>query len=171
MAGCTAEASNPVLVTVNPLPAQPVITQSYDTLYASGSGNFQWYLDGTLIPGATANFYIPLVNGNYTVTVTDGNGCENISVIYPMTNVGIYEYYAAPVMIHPNPSEGAFQVTSNSTDRMDYVIADITGKILQTGALYFGRNSFDLTTLSDGVYLLQIITTDQPVSVVKLVKQ
>ncbi|MBK8340876.1 MAG: hypothetical protein IPK99_13160 [Flavobacteriales bacterium] len=45
--GCAAQPSNAVLVTVNALPAVPVITASFDTLFASGNGSFQWYLGGT----------------------------------------------------------------------------------------------------------------------------
>ncbi|MBL0343607.1 MAG: hypothetical protein IPP71_23780 [Bacteroidetes bacterium] len=74
--GCSSPATISYQVTVNPLPAVPVITQSNDTLYVSGAGQFQWYLDGSAITGATGTFYVVTLNGNYTVTVSDSNACE-----------------------------------------------------------------------------------------------
>ncbi|MCA6069272.1 T9SS type B sorting domain-containing protein [Chryseobacterium sp. RG1] len=43
----------------------------------AGFDSYQWYLNGTLIPGATSNTYAPLVGGNYTVRVTMG-GCQPV---------------------------------------------------------------------------------------------
>src|SRR5205823_1937165 len=84
--GCTSAASAAVSVTVNPLPATAVISAGGATTFCAGgsvlltsssaSGN-QWYLNGTAIAGATSNSYSATASGNYTVKVTDGNGCTS----------------------------------------------------------------------------------------------
>ncbi|MDX9812234.1 MAG: PKD-like domain-containing protein, partial [Bacteroidales bacterium] len=85
--GCT-DISDPVGVTVNPLPPVPIITPDGPTTFCEGlsvtlgssasTGN-QWYLDGTIIPGATSQSYTASAAGTYSVTVTDANGCHSTS--------------------------------------------------------------------------------------------
>jgi Secretion system C-terminal sorting domain len=84
--GCQSPASNAIVVTVNSLPATPVITASGPTTFCSGgtvtlnsssvSGN-QWYKDGNIIAGATTQSYTTSVSGTYTVIVTN-NGCFSL---------------------------------------------------------------------------------------------
>jgi len=78
--GCSSTAV--VTITVNPLPPTPTITPSgMDLVSSSATGN-QWYLNATLIGGATNQIYTPTQNGNYTVIVTDANGCTATSSVY-----------------------------------------------------------------------------------------
>ncbi|HZG00773.1 MAG TPA: T9SS type A sorting domain-containing protein [Chitinophagales bacterium] len=64
-----------VVVIVNE-PVTPVITQSNDSLFASPmSADYQWFLNGSAVPGATNANYVPMVSGNYTVVTTDFNMC------------------------------------------------------------------------------------------------
>ena len=64
-----------VVVIVND-PVVPVITQSNDSLFANaGATDYQWFLDGVAIPGATNANFVPTVSGNYTVVTTDVNMC------------------------------------------------------------------------------------------------
>jgi gliding motility-associated-like protein len=67
-------------ITINPLPATPVITPVTALAFCSGqsvvlassaaTGN-QWYLNGTLINAATINQYTAINGGSYTVVVTN----------------------------------------------------------------------------------------------------
>ena len=68
--------SNDLFVTVNTTPSAPTIAQSGATLTSSVSSGNQWYLNGNLIPGATAQIYTATQNGTYTVAVTS-NGCTS----------------------------------------------------------------------------------------------
>ncbi len=70
-------------ITVYPYPAPQGIIQSADSLIANqGSVSYQWYQDGTLIPGATDYFYIITSGGNYNVVCTDSNSCEVEAAIF-----------------------------------------------------------------------------------------
>jgi hypothetical protein len=82
--GCIVSGSTPV--TINPLPATPTITPGGPTTFtypgnvtlnSSVATGYQWYLAGNPISGATNQAYVASASGNYTVTVTDGNGCAS----------------------------------------------------------------------------------------------
>lgn len=78
--------SQPVSVTINPIPPQPVITSNAGVLSSTPASSYQWSLIGKDIPGATSQTYTPLTGGDYTVTITDANGCQNTS--QPFSNAG-----------------------------------------------------------------------------------
>ncbi|MDB5230280.1 MAG: C-terminal target protein, partial [Chitinophagaceae bacterium] len=48
---------------------------NFVTLTASNGASFQWYKDGVIIPGATAQGYNASQTGSYTVTITSFNNC------------------------------------------------------------------------------------------------
>ncbi|OFZ26269.1 MAG: hypothetical protein A3D92_12565 [Bacteroidetes bacterium RIFCSPHIGHO2_02_FULL_44_7] len=61
---------------------------------ASGGGTSQWYMNGTMIPGATTNSYYATGPGVYNMSKTNQNGCTDSSavstvVIYAPTGAGI----------------------------------------------------------------------------------
>ncbi|HRH67237.1 MAG TPA: T9SS type A sorting domain-containing protein [Bacteroidia bacterium] len=83
------QSSNVLTVQVNALPAPsftagtagstgvPLTSNS-----AAGSGSissYRWYRDGNSISGATSSSYMATQDGNYTVQVTNSNGCSQVS--------------------------------------------------------------------------------------------
>jgi hypothetical protein len=79
--GCIGTAT--LTVTVNPL---PVVTITGDDsicvgdssiLTATSAGTNQWYHNGVLIPGATANTYWASASGVYNMITTNGNNCTD----------------------------------------------------------------------------------------------
>jgi len=82
-------ASNQVLYTANPVPAAS-ITASGPTSFCIGSSvnltaesgiglTYQWKNNGANISGATSQTYNTISSGNYTVVVTNSNGCSSTS--------------------------------------------------------------------------------------------
>lgn len=76
--GCVIEAP-PLRVTVRPRPPRPVITAIDDTLECSTATYYQWNRNGADIPGATAQRFVAMQSGAYTVRITDTNGCSSTS--------------------------------------------------------------------------------------------
>jgi hypothetical protein len=80
-AGCSG-TSQPVTVTINPLPSVPVISSVNTVLTATSATpnvTYQWSRNGATVPGATSQTVIDSTGGSYTVTVTDANGCSSTS--------------------------------------------------------------------------------------------
>ncbi len=59
---------------------KPTITQSGDSLICSAGSAYQWYLNDSLITGATKQSYKPTRNAMYKVaTITIAGDCQNVS--------------------------------------------------------------------------------------------
>jgi hypothetical protein len=107
----------PVTGFVFAAPSVPSIFQNGTILSSSSATGNQWLLNGSPIPGATAQTYDMGLSGSgtYTVLVTDGaTGCsaESLPVIY----TGIQESLAAAgIMVYPNPVKDILNIEfSNS---------------------------------------------------------
>ena len=100
-AGCTG-TSTAVAVTINPLPTLPVITSANNVLTSTPATTYQWFLNGTAIPGATSQSFTPTSGGVFTVAITDANGCAATSL--PLSNSGS-TVIGVPAMILAKESE------------------------------------------------------------------
>ena len=161
--GCPTGGSTTVTITVNQPPATPTITWNGTELSSSSATGNQWYLNGNIIPGATGQTYTPVVNGQYTVIVTDANGCKSLESTKVTTNVGIDEAGTeANVGIFPNPNTGEFYVQFELTQPTDLVfnLIDMTGKSVYSlkskGNSGLFKQQIDISQLSAGVYTLKI---------------
>ncbi|WP_449581085.1 Ig-like domain-containing protein, partial [Pedobacter gandavensis] len=104
---CESPASNPIAVTVNPIPDAAVITAEGQTTVCAGGAvvlksttladSYQWYKGLSLITGATQQTYTATENGNYTVKITS-IACES-----PASN---------PIAVTVNPIPDAAEITA-----------------------------------------------------------
>lgn len=90
---CSATSTATVVV-VNPLPAVPTISPLNPPAFCAGgnviltssvSSSYQWLLNGTAISGATNRTYQATASGNYSVIITNGNGCQATSAATVVT--------------------------------------------------------------------------------------
>ncbi|WP_316818893.1 gliding motility-associated C-terminal domain-containing protein, partial [Pedobacter nyackensis] len=102
-ASACSSVSAAATVVVNDLPVVPTINVDADkltfceggsvTLTSSSATGNQWYKDGQIIPGAINKTYIATTSGQYTLIVTNTNGCSSspaqsvkVTVVsYPIT--------------------------------------------------------------------------------------
>jgi hypothetical protein len=157
---CGAGTGADLAVSVSQPPAEPVIVQGSDTLYASGAGSFQWALFGVPIPGATEAFLQSFTSGEYTVTVTDVNGCSSTSAPYAFIATGINQVWDGSFAVQPNPNNGSFTVITPSlaVDATLEVYA-MDGRLLHSQRI---SASTRLTELSieqpaAGLYMLRLL--------------
>ena len=153
-------ASFSINVTVNPIPATPVITLSAtgDTLFSSAPSGNQWYLNGNPIVGATLSFYVPTTGGNYTVETTV-SGCSATSSPYnfiPTTVQSNQDAFGQPV-IFPNPARNEFVIQGLNPEVNNVELFDMCGrKILTVHSTNDKQAVFNVSFLESGLYLIQI---------------
>jgi len=143
------------------LPLVPTISLVSDSLVSSLTSGNQWYLNDTLIVGATKSSIKPIRNGIYKTIVTDASGCGQIS------NSINFQYGVVPddifLMVAPNPNKGRFLVSFEVFEKKDLsleIFNSVGQKLL--GQEYPGFNGKFSKTLylekaAAGLYVLKIV--------------
>lgn len=164
--GCEGTAS--ATVTVNALPAVPTISQSGNSLSVpTGYASYQWFLNGTAVPGATSDTYTGSTSGTVSVVVTNAAGCEVESADYLFVSINPVGTLGFDVAIYPNPNNGQFTLRLDlERDReVGLRIFDLAGHQVWSAdtELRSGewKQSVDLSNLSRGTYLLEISSEGQ----------
>lgn len=165
---CTA-TSNHVALAVYPLP--PVsISVNGDTLTGYNAVTYQWLLNGNPILNATASVYIANQTGDYSLAVTDSNGCRATSTVINIIKTGIHDLEEEEITVFPNPnSTGSWKLTvgRNTIGRV-VEIFDVNGKLVFNSPLATHNLQIDLN-VSCGIYLLRI-TSPQRIFIRKLIR-
>ncbi|HXC03819.1 MAG TPA: T9SS type A sorting domain-containing protein, partial [Bacteroidia bacterium] len=161
--GCVGSNSIPVVFYASP--TIPIITESVGVLSTAATGvTYQWYLNGSIISGATGQTYTPSVSGNYLVEVTNGSGCSASSTAYAFTETGIISWVTAVnITVYPNPALGdvTFVITGGGVHTEIYLY-DMLGKVIKAIPVITTRTTLFHDDLAEGVYLYRI-TSDQVV--------
>lgn len=157
-----------LVLTVNPLPDVPTISQSNNTLTASAALHYQWYMDSITLAGDSSQQLVITQSGNYTVYVTDSNGCSNRSAIYNALYTGIKPIDGAiDFSIYPNPSYGMVYLQYAPVANTSIVVTDVLGKIwLQQTDV----RQIDISQLAQGMYYIRLQQAGQ-YSIKPLMKQ
>jgi hypothetical protein len=113
--------------------------------------------------GGTANFYAPLVIGQYySVRVTDSRGCwREFDLVYnAVQNVNEFNFN---VNIFPNPTELhqlSFTVFSDNNRNLECTVFDVQGKVVKTlnyrGAVGEQKINIAIPEINSGMYVLHI---------------
>lgn len=155
-AGCLG-TSDTLFFTVFPEPNAPVITDAGGVLSSTPADDYQWYLNGEQIPGATGQDYAAAENGDYTVVITAPSGCTAESDIYTLLNVGITDASSSGFRIWPIPASGTLFVSVEGPAPMTYDLSDVDGRVVKRGALRAkGTSLVDVTGLPSGSYFLRL---------------
>lgn len=150
------------VVTVNPVPPTPTITQNGMVLTSSATTGNQWYLNGNPITGANGQSYTVTQNGNYTVVVTL-NGCSSApSNTITINTVGIEGYTALGMLkVFPNPANEQLNVTLLMDDN-SHISMRLINSLGQTVYTVEENNiqqlqkSISTKNFSRGIYFLEL---------------
>jgi hypothetical protein len=155
--GCTANRS--AYVTVY-LPAIPTITQNGTTLTSSSATGYYWYNNGNFLAGATYQNYTVTQNGNYTVMITDSNGCSMTSAPFNFTTVSIEDLTENnSIIVVPNPSNGIFHIETNKLQFSKIKIYNTIGKIIYESV---SRNTeINISNQPKGAYFIELHAQDK----------
>ena len=155
-------------LTVSPLinfttgPSVPVFTLSHDTIFCSHATSYQWYFNGTLVPGATDSFYVATGDGLYAVMITDGNGCSRLSDGFPVS-INELSYFGG-IKIYPNPAGKELRIKNGEFKINTIEICNVLGEEVYKGSPLFwrgaGGEALDVSALPKGVYVVQLSDGD-----------
>ena len=167
--GCTG-VSNQVSVSQFQATNPATIHASGDTLYTELFSHYQWYLNNQLLSGDTGISILATQPGNYTVEVSDTNGCSNISSVYDLVS-GIGQVSKEDEFsVFPNPlSSGNWKIkVSEQLLGSLCEIFDADGRLVFSSGIS-GLNTEINPTVGKGIYFMRIRTVNSSYRL-KLVK-
>ncbi len=154
---CT-DTSEPVLVTVHPLP-EPLVVWDGEVFHAdTGYTDYQWYRSMQLLTGATSREYQPDARGNYWVAATDINGCTGTSIPYYLDDnmLEIIAINPEEVQIYPNPAATTVYITAPQSVQVILYHMDGRALLRRHGA----DPVLDITGMPAGLYMVLVATAD-----------
>ncbi len=146
-------------ITVYALPETPSIVLNGNQLEAiSGTSPvfYQWYFNGSTISGSNNALINPTVTGDYSVLITDTNGCQSNSTAFNYTVLGISDL-TTDFSLYPNPTNDIIRIESTSNQLAHLNLLTIQGQVLQRIVLpATSAISMSFENLTSGVYILRI---------------
>ena len=151
-----------------------LLSVSFDD-FSIGAGNWSWdFGDGfnSSVQNATHLYALP---GTYTVCLTASSACASDNTCQDVTlqTVGIEENKLGNVSMFPNPTTGLLTVNLSveATPGLTFIVYNMLGEIvynksakdIEQSSVNGKQSSFtlDLQNLSDGAYLMQMLTNDK----------
>lgn len=149
-------------ITVFPAPATPEIKVLLGVMYATkGHVSYQWRLNGSDIPGATADTLYALETGVYEVVVANNLGCKSASATLNYTGCAPED-----MEITPNPSTGEYNIIW--CKKVTAALYTIDGRLVGTAD---ETRRVSLKNLPPGMYMLTVFDNNKiRVKSVKIVK-
>ena len=167
-------STDEVIVSVNALPAVPVINQNGSELVCGTvAASYQWYANGVLIAGATNQNFIPTTNGTYTVEVYNSSGCSSVSQPFNFISVSINEIARTEITVYPNPNTGLFRITGSLDGNVTIDLVNLLGEkiavIYQGGSNSNFNQEVDFTDVANGIYFVRV-NSNQGTVLKKIIK-
>jgi hypothetical protein len=135
-------------------PETPIITLSNGILTSNAPGVYQWYFNGNLIPGANASSLEATNSGDYSLEITNENGCSAISEFLNYTGLDKMESIELRSMF-PNPVIDLLTLTFESEKMKGIDIYTSTGQLVQSLTLS-KSGTIDFSSYPSGIYILAI---------------
>jgi surface protein len=166
-------------VTITKLSAFTVnITQNQGVLVAGVANrvisNYEWFLNGNLIPNANQARYLPTERGNYTVRVTDVDGCRSTSAVEIVSSVTSTEesIYEGEIKVYPNPSDAIFYLEVGKEKALKIQLFNTLGQFFNQKIRHLQGNRYEINLGNQawGMYFIEVTYQDGKV-IKKLVKE
>ncbi|MBK8658778.1 MAG: T9SS type A sorting domain-containing protein [Bacteroidetes bacterium] len=154
----SAQFQQPIAVVDTPQPV--AVVQGNGVTCTTNAVSYQWYFNGNLLPNETAQS-IPVVtsSGNYSVVVSDVNGCVGSSQPVNFTIIGLEDI--SPVgglVMYPNPlpEDGTLWLQCSPSQVGEMLsIVDLNGRVLVSKPITALQTKLKDLNLSADVYLVQ----------------
>lgn len=142
----------------------PVITQVGAVLTSTPATTYQWYWNGSIIPGATSQTFTTTTGGNYYVVVTYFNTCPYTSNTINILSTAIQDQlHFSELLLYPNPVNNQFVIefTLEQKGNVKVRLKNLLGQTLSENSIEVEAHSKTIlkqeaTSLSQGVYFVEI---------------
>lgn len=157
---------------------RPALALVGTELQTEAGVEFEWYLNGNLIPGATGQNFVPTQNGTYKVAVRQFSQCPKIeSQELVVNNVGIQSGNVSTALkVFPNPSQNFLQLEFENPGASEGILSiyDATGMCVLSGAVALQEGLTTLVvphTLSPGTYIVTVKAQNRTITHNKIIVQ
>ncbi|MGE0636095.1 MAG: T9SS type A sorting domain-containing protein [Bacteroidia bacterium] len=154
---------------------QPTPSVGMNGMYleATPAGTYyQWYYEGTIIPGANGQLHQPDQPGNYSVGVNYSTNCPVMSAPYPYNVTGINTALAEEITVLPTFADDLIQVNrTNGKGKLDIGIFDTAGKLLLQTSTVNQQTVINISSLSTGLYFINFTSENGTNHLQKIVKR
>lgn len=115
---------------------------------------YQWMLSGIALAGANLSNYTPLISGDYSVII-GVDGCKDTSAVqFVVVTDVVQPIQKALWKAFPNPAQHELTVRGEG---MEYArLFDMMGRMVLEKPLTFLEEKWDIRSLANGVYTLEI---------------
>ncbi|GAB4325013.1 MAG: hypothetical protein Kow00127_17730 [Bacteroidales bacterium] len=142
---------------VLPLPAKPEISWDGTYLSSTPADSYQWYLNDTIINGATNQTYEPAGSGIFKVEISEGNVCTVFSDDFELI-LSVADVYDASgeIRVFPNPATGYIVVDNLPGNSSKIEIFTATGMLTRKHIVHKNKVIIHIGEYKRGVYFLKI---------------
>ncbi len=130
------------------------IVVGVNTLTCTSPGTYQWYLNGTPIPGAIDSSYTMVEAGEYSVLVTNPEGCSTLSAPYDIALPIAEKDHGGVICSHSSGTDLVALIGMHQP--FEFRLLDLAGKQLLQGKGTSHYFSFDLGGFPDGMYIIML---------------
>jgi hypothetical protein len=117
--------------------------------------------------GAVTEDIAQLISDNYSITVTDANGCEATLINISILNTSISNIGSDQIIIYPNPFSQLLEINVTSGGEISFYNAQ--GVLLRSETITAGANKIDVSNLPPSLYVAQLNAGDK-ISHIRLIK-
>ncbi len=117
--------------------------------------------------GAVTEDIAQLISDNYSITVTDANGCEATLINISILNTSISNIGSDQIIIYPNPFSQLLEINVTSGGEISFYNAQ--GVLLRSETITAGANKIDVSNLPPSLYVAQLNAGDK-ISHIQLIK-
>lgn len=151
--GCVAQDEITIGWSENP---EPALSYANNMLTASGGVEYEWYLNGELIPNENTSTLEVISGGDYQVIAFNEAGCQGESEILNINFTGVSDGFAdAGIQLYPNPAVSNIFVKNETGSSLVIQVLSADGKLVKEFTLMTERAQIDVADLPAGIYLLK----------------
>lgn len=149
------------------------VNQITFTNNSANATNFYWnFGDGDISTSDNPTHLYPATGSYIATLIADKCGISDSTFqTINITPVGVNEISNTNSLIaYPNPSTTTLTISKNISGNFSYKIFNFPGQEIQTGTVSQSENEISISTLSNGIYFIQLFDSNKLVGQQKFIK-